>query len=959
MSSSQLAIVFLVCASALAPFRAPAATVTGELRDGDGTLSGGEYRDLHDFEGRAGDSIVLDLTSSAFDPYLMVLTPDGETFRNDDYDGSSTRSRLELTLTESGRYRVTVTSFAAGETGNYRLELPGATAEAAVVPVGTVSGRLEAGDDRLADGAFFDTHTFEGRSGQRVVVDLRSEDFDTVLQVVPPTRDVERNDDVSESSQNSRLELTLHESGTYRVRVTSFDSGMTGDYTLELPVEGGGAMAATPSTSGPRSERGRLQSGDDRVDGKYRDIHTFEGQPGEQMIVDLRSSAFDPYLVVRAPSGATQTNDDFAGSTSRSQLELAIQERGTYRVEVTSYAADGTGAYELALFPGRVGALADARVIRQQGRLESGDETLGSGEFKDNFFFEAVAGERVVIDLRSEEFDPYLILRPPVGDQQDNDDHEGSASWSQIATTLTQTGTYTVTATTYKPGSTGGYEYVFTRRSGESAGPRRFSEVGRLEQGDAKLSDGEYNDSFPLELTPGNRVVTDLRSSDFDTYVVLRSPSGEVVGNDDYEGSEEHSRIEHTAAEAGEYRVFVTSYEAGESGAYRLDIQVDEQDTTAGPASDLIAIGVGQTRRGRLESTDPEHPDRGYSDLYAFEGVVGQSVAVDLRASDLDSYLVVTTPGGREIENDDFGDSLNHSRIEIPIEEAGRYRVRVTSYASGETGDYELAVQGIQGGSRSPGGPGGPAGRGEIYGIFVGVSDYGGRANDLSYTDRDAVRVHGAMLNAAGMSPQNGYLLQNAGATRAAFETALRRIASTATERDTVVIFFSGHGDRVPRPTGFDRADPDGMDETLEFYDRPLLDDELSAMLDTVRAGRQLLVFDSCFSGGFAKDVISVPGRMGLFSSEEDVTSAVAAKFRAGGYLSVFFGDSIIEAYADEDGDGGVSAIELSHYIAECYRAQVKGPGDDYVSTSLNLGYQKLVVDRGSIAPYDIVFRRR
>jgi hypothetical protein len=111
------------------------------------------------------------------------------------------------------------------------------------------------------------------------------------------------------------------------------------------------------------------------------------------------------------------------------------------------------------------------------------------------------------------------------------------------------------------------------------------------------------------------------------------------------------------------------------------------------------------------------------------------------------------------------------------------------------------------------------------------------------------------------------------------------------------------------------------MDETIELYDGPLTDDEMNRMFENVGAGVSLVILDACFSGGFAKDVISAPGRMGLFSSEEDVTSSVAAKFRAGGYLAVFLADAVGDGLADADGDGGVSAIELSQYLHERYRA--------------------------------------
>ena len=98
-----------------------------------------------------------------------------------------------------------------------------------------------------------------------------------------------------------------------------------------------------------------------------------------------------------------------------------------------------------------------------------------------------------------------------------------------------------------------------------------------------------------------------------------------------------------------------------------------------------------------------------------------------------------------------------------------------------------------------------------------------------------------------------------------------------------------------------------------------------------------------------------------MFSSEEDVTSSVAAKFRAGGYLSQFFADAVGQGLADEDEDGAITAIELSQYIYERYRGEVKSGGADdvVVTSSRQLGYQKLVVDRGSIRPYNALFYRQ
>jgi hypothetical protein len=103
---------------------------------------------------------------------------------------------------------------------------------------------------------------------------------------------------------------------------------------------------------------------------------------------------------------------------------------------------------------------------------------------------------------------------------------------------------------------------------------------------------------------------------------------------------------------------------------------------------------------------------------------------------------------------------------------------------------------------------------------------------------------------------------------------------------------------------------------------------------------------------------VSAPGRMGIFSSEEDITSNVASKFRAGGYLSHFLDEAIAQDLADEDKNGSITAIELSQYLHERYRADVKTARTDVVRTEMTLGYQHLVIDRGSIGAYDVLFER-
>ncbi len=591
----------------------------------------------------------------------------------------------------------------------------------------------------------------------------------------------------------------------------------------------------------------------------------------------------------------------------------------------------------------------------ERNRLEPGDDTLSSGEYRDDFTFEGQNGQQAIIDLRSTDFDPYLIVTAPGGEQFDNDDYEGDIARSLLALDLSESGTYEVIVTSYAEGETGAY--TLQMDVGDAAAVERARrETGTLAAGDTVLDDGEYLDTYEFDARPGQRVTIDLSSNDFDTYLILADPVGGREENDD--GSEStDSTLAIDITESGTYRVGVTSYEAGETGSYELNIEL--ADLAGGQSQDnrdVATLTVGGPARGSLELGDQQLETGEYQDIYVFDGSSGQSVTIDMTSSDFDTYVALMTPSGDVIENDDYEGSTSRSLVELSLTETGRYRVVATSYAVDEVGDYLLSL-GIGGGSSTAQASRGNAAGGRTYGIFAGISDYPGTGSDLDFTAEDAIRVRDAMIRGGGMLPEDAITLTDSQATAQNLREALDHVASEAGPDDTFVFFYSGHGGRLER-AGPEMSDPDSLDETLVLYDEELRDDEIREMFDGISAGTTLMFLDSCFSGGFAKDLISVPGRMGMFSSEEDVTSQVAVKFRAGGYLSYFLDEAIGEGYADGDRDGDVTAIELSEYVHLRYRNDVKSadPSEFVRTGGPQSGYQHLVVDRGSVGPYDVLF---
>ncbi len=94
------------------------------------------------------------------------------------------------------------------------------------------------------------------------------------------------------------------------------------------------------------------------------------------------------------------------------------------------------------------------------GQLMAGDQTLQSGEYTDTYTFNWTQGQSVRVEAISSEFDTYLIVRSPSGQQHDNDDAAGGNTNAGLTVAVTETGSWQVKVTSYQPGETGNYQLV-------------------------------------------------------------------------------------------------------------------------------------------------------------------------------------------------------------------------------------------------------------------------------------------------------------------------------------------------------------------------------------------------------------------------------------------------------------------------------------------------------------------
>jgi hypothetical protein len=221
--------------------------------------------------------------------------------------------------------------------------------------------------------------------------------------------------------------------------------------------------------------------------------------------------------------------------------------------------------------------------------------------------------------------------------------------------------------------------------------------TGALESSDPVMEDGAWVDEYTVDATAGQEVVAVVTSVEFDPYVVVTGPSGEQTENDDFGSSREVSLVEAIASESGTWRVQVTSYEPGQSGAYTLALTsrmrtdatvLDEEFTVTGE----LPPGPTASVSGVLDAEDQQRSDESWYEGWSIDAQPGDRAVLLLQSPDFDAYLTLVSPTGRAFNDDDGGGGTD-SRLEMTFDEAGRWTVVANTLNAGDTGGYTLSVE--------------------------------------------------------------------------------------------------------------------------------------------------------------------------------------------------------------------------------------------------------------------------
>ncbi|MEM6326056.1 MAG: PPC domain-containing protein, partial [Bacteroidota bacterium] len=317
-------------------------------------------------------------------------------------------------------------------------------------------------------------------AGNDLTVDLRSSDFDTYLVLSPPSGDDLTNDDWNGSLSQSRIEVEGAAAGTWEIGVRGYLASAEGDY--EIAIERSEASGPTPPA--PLASRSDLVAAFDRAMRKsvnvmhsrtvrgyrvteHRDGIRIEGLPDTGSCVV--TIAITETLYARAEQPSTDGEDRFTFRGPGIVLEDAPGRdcivAGTWLHDVYNFPTPGDRDAALAAarnlirgWNGSSGPAAPLGARAERGRLVAGDETLGDGRYFDRYPVEVTAGDRLIVDLRSSDFDPYLNLYPPSSEEYSNDDWNGSRSHSRIEVDVTVSGIWEIRVRGYVQSATGAYD---------------------------------------------------------------------------------------------------------------------------------------------------------------------------------------------------------------------------------------------------------------------------------------------------------------------------------------------------------------------------------------------------------------------------------------------------------------------------------------------------------------------
>ncbi|MBZ0306593.1 MAG: pre-peptidase C-terminal domain-containing protein, partial [Anaerolineae bacterium] len=305
LTLALITMSFLVSGTALAQQATPLTLGTPV----EGEISAAEEQDVYTYQGRAGETVEIRVTSlpgSGLDIVLELYDSlNTSLMLNDDRAPGDSNSAITFTFEFDDTYQIIVRGYARLSTGAYEVVInAGQSPVVDLPPAGsvaldqTVTGTLESG--------FTGTWTFTPLVDADYQIHANSADFDIQVRVLDAAGVEIAFDDDSGGELNAYISRAALQVGeTYTLEVRSYLDEGSGSYDLTVKIAPQ-ASAAIPIKYGDTMEAELAPGLETRF--------VFEGQADDVVSVMIMSD-FDAYLELQDSSGSViAADDDSAGN---------------------------------------------------------------------------------------------------------------------------------------------------------------------------------------------------------------------------------------------------------------------------------------------------------------------------------------------------------------------------------------------------------------------------------------------------------------------------------------------------------------------------------------------------------------------------------------------------------------------------------------------------------------------
>lgn len=421
------------------------------------------YTEVWQIEVEESGLITLDLTSSAFNAFLMLLDDQGQAVGADNDSGVAFNARLMVDLFP-GTYYALIGPYAMGVGGPYQLSVirgahPSPCPPSATVSFpDTVSGTTATGACSY-EGFLIDVWRLELADSTDVTFQLVGDDFGMYLAVTDTIGRYLFGGSPG-PSEGSWVERTIPP-GAYDIWAGAREQGVAGSYTLQ--VKQGPAALNCPTTGTVAingTGTGALTNEDCYVWFAPSDGWTLEVTDTTELTMAVNTpDPIYPALLVGDSVGEL-VGIGFQNIARYARHDTTLVP-GSYRVWIQSADLE-PGDYQLSVVEaGEMGACepGDVAVIDStfEGALSTTDCALIDGRYTDGWTLQVDTTTHVTIELESAKFDAFLIVVDSAGHAVGRDDDSGDGTDASITLEL-EPGAYTLWATSWAAHSIGGYQ---------------------------------------------------------------------------------------------------------------------------------------------------------------------------------------------------------------------------------------------------------------------------------------------------------------------------------------------------------------------------------------------------------------------------------------------------------------------------------------------------------------------